>query len=260
MSLQAALEVSLEKLRGQKLRPVTVAVVDSGVDAKHQELTGRVVRAVRVESGANGQRIRKNPVSRNNDLYGHGTAVASIVTQIAPNARILDVRVLDDQNICTGETMVAGFQHAIESGARIINMSLAANAKFAGALHELCQTAYRQNQIVIAARRNVPLTDDGFPAEIATCIGVDIGKFPSPLQLLFAEDHVIEFVAHGDQVVVAAAGGGRTTVTGTSFATPAVAGMCALLVGANPDLRPFDVKSLLRAFAANRALLRATKR
>ena len=38
-------------------------------------------------------------------------------------------------------------------------------------------------------------------------------------------------------------------MTGTTFATPAVSGLCALLVGAYPDLRPFDVKSLLRAFA-----------
>lgn len=251
MSLRSALQIDLQTLRTRKLRPVTVAVVDSGVDATHRELTGRVVRAVRVEGGAKATRISRSRAPRNADVYGHGTAVASIITQIAPNARILDVRVLDANNVCTGETMIAGFQHAIESGAKIINMSLATSAKFAGPLHELCQTAYRQNQIVVASRRNVPLTDDGFPAEIATCIGVDIGRFPSPFQMLFAEDRVIEFVAHGDQVVVAATGGGKTTVTGTSFATPAVTGLCALLVGAYPDLRPFDVKSLLRAFSSN---------
>jgi len=49
--------------------------------------------------------------------------------------------------------------------------------------------------------------------------------------------------------VVAAPGGGETTMTGTSFAAPAVTGLCALLVGACPDLRPFEVKSLLRAFS-----------
>ena len=260
MSLQSALRVSIEKLRSKTLRPVTVAVVDSGVDARHPELKGRVVRAVRVEGGAKGPRVLRNSTSRNNDMYGHGTAVASIITQMAPHARILDVRVLDDRNLCTGETLMAGFRYAIESGARIINMSLAANARFAGTLHELCQTAYRQNQLVVAARRNVPLTDDGFPAEIATCIGVDIGRFPSPLQWLFAENRIIEFVAHGDHVVAAAAGGGKTTVTGTSFATPAVAGICALLVGAHPDLRPFDVKSLLRALSSNDLYLRPGKR
>ena len=60
MSLQSALRVSLEKLRSKTLRPVTVAVVDSGVDARHPELKGRVVRAVRVEGRANGPRVLRN--------------------------------------------------------------------------------------------------------------------------------------------------------------------------------------------------------
>jgi subtilisin len=50
-------------------------------------------------------------------------------------------------------------------------------------------------------------------------------------------------------VLVASPGGGTTTMTGTSFAAPAVSGLCALLVGACPDLRPFEVKSLLKAFS-----------
>ena len=52
--------------------------------------------------------------------------------------------------------------------------------------------------------------------------------------------------APSDEVTVAAAGGGYTTKTGTSFATPAVCGLCALLVGAFPDLRPFELKTLLK--------------
>jgi subtilisin len=78
---------------------------------------------------------------------------------------------------------------------------------------------------------------------------VDIGKFRSQFHVLFRYGHAIEFAAHGEQVVVAAAGGGKTTMTGASFATPAVSGLCALLVGAYPDPRPFGVKSLLRAFS-----------
>ena len=76
-----------------------------------------------------------------------------------------------------------------------------------------------------------------------------MGKLNSQFDVIFQNDHIIEFAARGEEVVVAAPGGGETTMTGTSFATPAVSGLCALLVGAYPDLRPFDVKSLLRAFA-----------
>jgi subtilisin len=91
--------------------------------------------------------------------------------------------------------------------------------------------------------------DDGFPAELSSSIGVDLGNFLSQFHLKFRPDHAIEFIAHGEDVTVAAAGGGYTTMTGTSFATPAISGICALLVGAFPDLRPFEVKSILRWFA-----------
>jgi subtilisin len=249
MNLQQVLKIGPEELKNRKLPPVKVAIVDSGIDATHPQLRGRVVSSVRVEAKGRAQHVMKGAVSRNNDVYGHGTAVASIICKLSPNARLIDVRVLDADNVCTGDTLIAGFRYAVESGARIINMSLAANAKYAAPLRDLCEIAYRQNQLVVAARRNMPLTDQGFPAEIATCIGVDIGRLKSQFDVIFQNNNIIEFMAHGEEVVVAAAGGGKTTMTGTSFATPAVSGLCALLVGAYPDLRPFDVKSVLRAFA-----------
>lgn len=250
MSLLSALGTPLRELRACELEPVTVAVVDSGVDATHPELAGRVVRAFRIKEAHGKYEVAEGDVPRNADLYGHGTAVTSVITRIAPNARILDVRVLDAENIGTGAALVAGLRHAVDAQARVVNLSLAARARFAPALNALCERAYRQNQVVVAARRNMPLADDdGFPAEFSSCIGVDSGRFASQFELLFQGDHAIEFVAHGEQVVVAAPGGGSTAMTGTSMAAPAVSGLAALLAGAYPDLRPFDVKSLLRHFA-----------
>jgi subtilisin family serine protease len=155
--------------------------------------------------------------------------------------------VLNVGNVGAGNALLRGFEHAVDLGARVINLSLAATAKFAGPLAQLCEKAYRRNQLVVASRRNMPLADNGFPAELSTCISVDVGRFDTALKVEFQEDHIVEFVGHGEDVKVAAAGGGYTTMTGTSFATPAVSGLCALLVGAHPSLRPFDIKSLLRA-------------
>jgi subtilisin family serine protease len=250
MSLRTALRSTLRSLPSRRLAPVTVAVVDSGVDATHPDLRGRVTEAYRVVTRAGSKpAVVRGARPRNADLFGHGTAVAGIIARIAPNARILDIRVLNDRNAGSGVALLAGFRHAVERGARVINMSLAAGAAFAPTLAAICDTAYRRNLLVVAARRNMPLVDEGFPAEIPTCIGVDIGRFRSPFHILFRENQRIEFAAHGEEVVVPAAGGGHTTMTGTSFATPAVSGLCALLVGAHPGLRPFDVKSILRAFA-----------
>jgi subtilisin family serine protease len=248
-SLQSALTIKFPDLSSRALEPVAVAVIDSGIDATHPDLAGKVVEAYVVEKiGGEFQAVEKK-VPENADLYGHGTAVASIICGLAPNARLIDIRVLDTQNVGAGEALLAGFRHAVAQKIRILNMSLAAKATFAENLRPLCETAYRQNQLVIAARRNMPLTDDGFPAEFSSSIGVDLGKFLSQFNLKFRPDHAIEFIAHGEEVPVAAAGGGYTTMTGTSFATPAISGICALLVGSYPDLRSFEVKSILRWFA-----------
>ncbi|HNY32338.1 MAG TPA: S8 family serine peptidase, partial [Fibrobacteria bacterium] len=56
----------------------------------------------------------------------------------------------------------------------------------------------------------------------------------------------IEFLARGEKVPTAAKGGGYTTLTGTSFATPVISAQCAVLVGRFPDLLPFEAKSLLK--------------
>ncbi len=246
MSLKAALQESFESLREKTLSPVDVAVVDSGVDASHPDLQGKIVRAYCVQMVDDEPELVEKPTDSNNDAYGHGTAVASMVTQVAPNARITDIRVLNVGNVGAGKALLRGFQYAVDEGFRVINLSLAATAKFAPALNELCEKAYRNNQLVISAKRNMPLVDNGFPAELSSCISVDIGT-ASNLQVTFRDNHPIEFAGHGEDVKVAAAKGGYTTMTGTSFAAPAVSGLCALLVGAHEDLRPFDIKSLLRA-------------
>ena len=249
MTLLAALSETLRDLPTRDLKPVDVAVVDSGVDATHPDLAGRVVRAMRVEQADGDWHVVEGAVGENADVYGHGTAVASIIASIAPNARLLDIRVLNTENVGSGDALLAGFRHAVDQRIRVINMSLAARAEFSAPLNVLCEKAYLQNQLVVAARRNMPLADEGFPAEFSSCISVDVGRFRSPFDVQFRENHVIEFVGHGEEVVVAAPGGGHTTRTGTSLATPAVTGLCTLLVGAYPDLRPFDVKSLLKSFS-----------
>jgi subtilisin family serine protease len=59
---------------------------------------------------------------------------------------------------------------------------------------------------------------------------------------------MIELEAPGDAIPVAAPGGGYTTLSGTSFATPMVTAVCALLLGAFPMLRPADVRTILYAY------------
>lgn len=252
MDLRAALDIDLAALAGSSLAPVTVCVVDSGVDGAHEALRGRVQEAWSIDDLPGGPARTRRDCPGGNDVFGHGTAVAGIIASVAPNAGIIDVRVLDERNQATGKTLVEGFRFAVESSARIINLSLACRCAFAGELHQLCEKAYRLNQVVVAAKRNMPLTDLGFPAELSSCIAVDLAAFPDPLRFGYRPTPPIEFVGHGIEVMAPAPGGGYRAVTGTSFATPAVAGICALLLGRCPELRPFELKALLKALASPR--------
>jgi subtilisin len=251
--LARALEVPVNALAKQNLAPVTVAVLDSGIDGSHPDLAGRVLRGMIFEADAEGQvTSRESDPTANNDIYGHGTGVASIIARIAPHARFIDVRVLGGNNRGSGEAMIAGFEHAVRSEATLFNMSLAASEKYLPRISALAEDAYRRGKVIVASRRNMPLQDEGFPAALIPCVGVDNEGAGPEGSWLYRND-VIEYSAHGVNVPVAAHGGGYTTMTGTSFATPIMCGHVALLLGAHPELRPFEVKAILKAMAAGAA-------
>ncbi len=242
-ALLAALQRPLGELAEGPLEPLDVAIIDSGVDATHPDLAGRVVSACRIENKA----VIEVEMPSNNDTFGHGTGVASIIARTAPNARLFDIRVLQPGNKGSGDDLVAGLRLAVRSRHRVINMSLAASAKLVPELVESCERAYYQDQVVVAARRNMPISDDGFPAEFASVIGVDNGELP-PMALRYRPKRTIEVEALGDAITVAAAGGGYTVMSGTSFATPMVSGLCALLLGAFPTLRPYEVRAIINSY------------
>jgi subtilisin len=246
--LSDALQISWQELAERNLAPVDVAILDSGIDATHPALSGRIVEAWAVDASVDAATVSPLPPA-NNDLFGHGTAVASIIARIAPNARLHDVRVLGRSNTGAEQALIAGLRHSVNQDWTVLNLSLAARDNLREPLALLCERAYYRGQIVVAARRNLPIGGDGLPAELSSCIGVDLGEFEAPHLFGFRMGYPIELKAVGKDVSAAAAGGGWTTMTGTSFATPAISGLCALLLGAYPSLQPYEIKSVLRARA-----------
>lgn len=242
------------------LRPVRVAVLDSGVDASHEALKGRVVGATAWNYGVGGvspaKALRR---TANNDLCGHGTGVASIIAAMAPNARIEDYRVLGADNLGLGRVVLDGLEAALEGDAEVINISIAIGKKeWWGRTSKLLEEAYRRGKIVVASKRNFPRPDDlGIPAEIPTAISVDSGRFASSYLLHYFTCSAIEFSARGESVLAARAGGGWTRLTGASFATPVVTALCALFRGANPGLPLFEAKAILKCWAERAAELSA---
>jgi subtilisin family serine protease len=224
-------------------------VIDSGVDAQHPELAGPLARACVVRKPEGGEiRCTEIAAEQSTDAYGHGTAVASAIAAIAPGARLASVKVLNEYNSCSGDELIAGLRWALDQQFRLINMSLATSKPaFQPQLQELCEQAYVQDAIVVASRRN--FGDLGMPAMFSSVISVDREDFPDRFLLRYLPHSRIEFAAHGTNVRLAAPGGGYALQTGTSFATPVVTGIVALLLEAFPGLLPWEAKTLLRSLA-----------
>lgn len=232
--------------QGRTGRGVRVAVIDSGVDAEHPSLIGKVKDAVEAHVQAGRISFRQ---ATSGDSAGHGTACAGIITSIAPDVELHSIKVLGAKASGTGDVFLAGFEHAIKQRMHIINLSLGTTKRELFApLHDLLDKAYQQGCIVVAAANNLP--QPSFPSIFSSSLVSVIKKEgEDPFNFGYRFGEVIEISAPGVQVHAAWPGGGYRQVTGNSFACPHVVGLIALLLEAYPDLTPFQVKTILYAIA-----------
>ena len=258
------LQTDLKELQyAARLRKIKVAVLDTGIDVTHPFVKGRVKESWRFEKSAEGTFVPVKVTHGSNAIGGHGTEIASRILMCAPNVEIIDIRVLDLDYAGGGglsELVLEGFKLAIALGAKVINMSYTAGKSIERRIAPLCEEAYRKHLIVVAAKRNNPLEDDlGFPAELSSVIAVDKADFGSVFDILYTGTPPIEFSANGENVEVAqvSASGYRNVclsrrATGTSYATATVSSVIALFLGRYPNLKFFELKTLLKYLSDSR--------
>jgi len=228
---------------------VKVAVIDSGIDANHPLLLGKIKQSCIVSKNDDGNiECTEIPVEKSTDSFGHGTAVAGIISEIAPDAEIVNVKVLNEYNSCTGDILIEGIRWALDQKIKLINMSLATLKKqWISGLYELCEQAYIQNSIIVASKRNIG--DFGYPAMFSSVISVDSQNYENKYQISYRTETIIEYDARGVQIEVLAPGGGHAIQTGTSFATPHVCGLVALLLEQFPKMIGAETKSILKSLS-----------
>jgi subtilisin family serine protease len=230
---------------------VTVAVIDSGVEAGHPDLGGMVIRSVRVEFGGDGEPAIVEDAD-GTDLVGHGTACAGIIHEIAPGAEIVSVGVLGADNRGKGVLFAAGLEWAIGQGVSIANLSLSSRSEaLFGTFHELADRAYFANVLLVSAANNVNVPS--YPSLFAAVVSVAAHDASDPLTFFYNPRPPVEFGARGVDVDVAWKGGGRIAATGNSFAAPHIAGICALIRSKHPTATPFEIKAMLAATANREA-------
>jgi subtilisin family serine protease len=232
---------------GSTGKGVRVCILDSGVEGDHP-LVGGLESAVTIAVGEDDGTIVTE--DDEGDLSGHGTACAGIVRALAPDCSLSSVRVLGQGFKGTGNVLLAGLRHAVEEGFDLINMSLSTTKKpFAAILHELADSAYFRRTVLVASAHNMPV--ESYPWKFSSVISVGSHEDENPFAYFYNPNPPVEFFARGLNVDVAWLGGRSSTVSGNSFATPHVTGICALILSKHRELTPFQLKNVLYLTATN---------
>ncbi|WP_173056291.1 S8 family serine peptidase [Phytohabitans houttuyneae] len=243
---------------------VDVAVLDTGVDAAHPDLAGKVVEQRNFSDAADTV-----------DRVGHGTHVAATIAGtgaatggsrkgVAPGADLLAGKVLNDGGVGYDSWIIAGMEWAVAQGAEVVNLSLGGEATdgtdpLSEAVNRL--TADHGTLFVVAAGNTGRDADVGTPAAATAALSVgavdrdeSLAEFSSRGPRLGDDAVKPEITAPGVGIIAArAAGTGMgtpvddryTAASGTSMATPHVAGAAALLAQARPEWTAVQLKDAL---------------
>jgi hypothetical protein len=229
---------------------VSVCVIDSGVEQA----------VVRERARQRGQEIypveggvffagRPEPLPyEGRQSTPHGTTVADIILTLAPRVRLYSADVFGPQGASEVETVMAALRWALDVWrCKVVNLSLGVaesrlqqlprRAAFLRAVEE----AYYRDVLVIAAAHNEHPLTRSYPAVFAPpLLSVDKGLFGDPLQFAYELREQVEFRAHGRGYL-----GPFAQEPATSWAAPHLAGIAARVLSLRPQMKPFEVKTVL---------------
>ncbi|MEG4059237.1 MULTISPECIES: S8 family serine peptidase [unclassified Microcoleus] len=262
---------------------IVVAVVDSGVDYTHPDLDDNIwqnpgeIAANGIDDDRNGyiDDIRgwdfvasdDNPMDL--DLYGHGTHIAGAIaaegndfgiTGVAPNAKIMPVRVLDASLFGELNNIAAGIRYAADNGANVINLSLGNEFSPSTQVHDAIEYANNKGSVVVMAAGNLGHIQPAYPARNADRLGIAVGSIDINGRMADTSNRAgstpLDYlVAPGVDIYSTTPYSTYDTLTGTSMATPQVAGVAALVLNTNPTLTPAQVEYILTTTANRNGLI-----
>jgi subtilisin family serine protease len=204
-----------------------VAVIDTGIDATHPDLAGQVVGGINI----------LDPQHPDNwkDDEGHGTHVAGTIAAaglnggyagVAPKAKLYAVKVLDKDGNGNYSDVIAGIEWAMDHGVKIANMSLGAD-EGSDPLHNAVKAALAKGMIIIAAAGNTG-GSVGYPGAYPEAVAVGASDKTDKVAPFSSRGPEVAYIAPGVDIFSLKMGGGYVSLSGTSMASPHIAGLAAL--------------------------------
>lgn len=231
------------------LSSVKVAIVDTGIDSSHPDISGKVQAAANCTTSSG-----CTALSSSVDDNGHGTHVAGIaaartnnnlgVSGIGYDTSLISVKVLDSSGSGYYSWISNGIIWAADNGARVINMSLGGKSSSV-TLQNSVDYAWNKGLVIAAAAGNSNSSKKFYPAYYSNVIAVAATD---------STDKKASFSNYGSWVDVAAPGvsiystykGGYDYLSGTSMASPFVAGLAGLVFGYHPDWTNSQVRDKIQ--------------
>ena len=221
---------------------ITVAILDSGVDGTHPDLVSQMVPGWNAIDGS----------ANTADINGHGTAVAGTaaattnnatgIASIAGDAKIMPVRITNDPSGYAYWSDVArGLNWAADNGADVANISYGVSNS--ATVTSAAQYMRSKGGIVVVSAANDGVdpgyTDNPYIISVSATDGADAKASWSNYGAF------IDVAAPGVSILTTTRGGGYGNWNGTSFSSPATAGVVALIMSAKPTLTPDDIEKVL---------------
>jgi hypothetical protein len=217
-----------------------ITIIDSGINPWHSHVQG-------VQGGIALQLTESGQVMAGEDFrdeLGHGTAIAGVIREKAPHARLHAVKIFHRKLAAPIALLLGALEWAVQQPSKIIHLSLGTELEeYRPELARLCRLAHESNRIIVAAARSPD--DLVYPGSFETVIGVCWNREGGQNSLIFHPDKAVEFGAYGRPKPIEGLPQ-EQNFGGSSFAAARVTAMAAQLLEQNPAAGVGWVKDMLK--------------